>query len=107
MSCIPPRLVASVLMIDRAVMCAAYGFVLMPCVISAVQMRRHVIVAAVTMRGTQMSDSTLHDEHHRDGEYLHHPVGYGNEPSNARHALRLVILNTPGRYVGRRPKSIG
>jgi len=86
----------------------ACGIVLMACVGNTVGMRRRVIAAAVTMRGTEMGNPTLHHKHHRDGEdkYPHHPTGCGNQPSNARHAMVLVILNTRARYVGPPSESI-
>lgn len=72
---------------------------------NTVGMRRRAIPAAVTMRGTEMGNPTLHHKHHRDGEdkYPHHPIGCSNQPSNARHAMVLVISNTPQGMWGRQP----
>ena len=95
-------------MIDGGVRCVACGIMLMACVSNSMSVRRRVIAAAVTMRGTEMGNRTLHHKHHRDGEdkYPHHSLGCGNQPSNARHAMMFVILNTRTRYVGRPAKSI-
>jgi hypothetical protein len=76
----------------------------MACVSNAMRMRRCVVPAdlAMAMRGAEMRNPALHDKHHRDGENNdpHHCVGYGNQPANAHHAMRLVNLKYPGKVFG-------
>lgn len=102
MSRILPGRIAGVAMIDGVMSCMGWSFMVVACLTDAVCMRRDGIKAGVAMRGAEMGNPALGHKHHRDGEdkYLHHPAGRGDEPSDARHAMMLVILNTPRKVCG-------
>ncbi len=86
---IPPSLIACVLMTDSVIRRMAGGLMVMTCGINTMCMRGCVVIAAMAVRGAEMPNPALQHKHHGGGEnkYLHHPLGPGNEPSNACHAI--------------------